>query len=268
MTELERYSILGIRIHAVDYDAAVERILRAARNAQPLAVSALAVHGVMTGALDRVHRHRLNEIDLLLPDGQPVRWALNWLHKTKLRDRVYGPRLMLELCRRAAAEGLPIFLFGGDDAMLAALRRRLGESAPGLRIAGCRASRFRALTPDERRELVDEIKSSDARLVFVGIGCPRQEVFVYELRNDLSVPLVAVGAAFALHASRVPQAPPPMQRAGLEWLFRFTVEPKRLWRRYALLNPLFVLLLALQGLHVYTIDPDDRRVPQQEMRYG
>jgi exopolysaccharide biosynthesis WecB/TagA/CpsF family protein len=139
---------------------------------------------------------------------------------------------------------------------------------PGLQIAGCRASRFRALSEDERRQLIDEIRASGARMVFVGIGCPRQEVFVYELRNDLPMPLIAVGAAFAFHAALVPQAAPRLQRAGLEWLFRLMSEPKRLWRRYVLLNPLFVVLLALQGLHVYTIDPEDKRLPQQELRHG
>jgi N-acetylglucosaminyldiphosphoundecaprenol N-acetyl-beta-D-mannosaminyltransferase len=268
MIDHGRHNILGIRINAVDYDAAAERILCAARNAQPLAVSALAVHGVMTGVLDRAHRHRLNGLDLLVPDGQPVRWALNLLHSAGLGDRVYGPNLMLELCRRAAREKLPIFLFGGSEAMLAALRERLGELAPGIEIAGCRASRFRTLSADERQELVEEIRASGARLVFVGIGCPRQEVFAYEHRDDLGVPLVAVGAAFAFHAALLPQAPPRMQRAGLEWLFRLLAEPKRLWRRYLLLNPLYLTLLTLQACRVYTIDPADTQPPHRELCYG
>jgi N-acetylglucosaminyldiphosphoundecaprenol N-acetyl-beta-D-mannosaminyltransferase len=268
MIDRGRYSILGIRVNAVDYDAAAERILAAARNSQSMAVSALAVHGVMTGTLDRAHRHRLNEIDLLVPDGQPVRWALNWLHRTSLSDRVYGPSLMLELCRRAAAEQLPIFLFGGDEPMLAALGTRLCELVPGLKIAGARASRFRTISAEERHELVEEIRASGARIAFVGIGCPRQEVFVYELRNDLPMPLVAVGAAFAFHAALLPQAPSSMQRAGLEWLFRLAAEPRRLWRRYLLLNPLYVFLLALQAIRLFSIDPDDTQPPQQEICYG
>src|SRR4051794_7945817 len=99
-----KHSVLGIRISAADYDAAVERVIQAARGRQALAVSAMAVHGVMTGALDPEHRHRLNSFDLLVPDGQPVRWALNFLHHTRLADRVYGPNLMLRVCERATEE--------------------------------------------------------------------------------------------------------------------------------------------------------------------
>lgn len=268
MIDLGRHNILGIRINAVDYEAAVDRVIVAAKQQQPLAVSALAVHGVMTGALDREHRHRLNKLDLIVPDGQPVRWALNLLHSAALRDRVYGPNLMLEICRRAAREKLPIFLFGGDQAMLSALAARLQATIPGLQIAGQRASRFRALSATERQQLVDEIRSSGARIAFVGIGCPRQEVFAYELRDDIGLPLIAVGAAFAFHADLLRQAPGWMQSHGLEWLFRLIAEPKRLWRRYLYLNPLYLTLLALQAVKIYSIDPNDTRVPQRELCYG
>jgi exopolysaccharide biosynthesis WecB/TagA/CpsF family protein len=268
MIDRGRMNVLGVRISAVDYDAAAERILRAARHRQPLAVSAMAVHGLMIGALDATQRHRLNAIDLLVPDGQPIRWALNRLYDAGLPDRVYGPNLMLELCRRAAADSLPIFLFGGDTAMLDELSARLRRQMPNLRIAGQRASRFRTLDMAERAELVQEIRTSGAQIVFVGIGCPRQEVFVYELRDAVSLPLVAVGAAFPFHAGRLPQAPGWMQRYGLEWLFRLASEPRRLWRRYLYLNPLFVLLLVGQVTGLYVIDPDDSRIPQHEICYG
>jgi N-acetylglucosaminyldiphosphoundecaprenol N-acetyl-beta-D-mannosaminyltransferase len=268
MIDRGRHNVLGVRINAVDYDGATERILRAAKLAQPLAISALAVHGLMTGALDETQRHRLNQIDLLVPDGQPVRWALNRLHGCELVDRVYGPNLMLEVCRRAAAEGLPIFLFGCDAGLLADLSTALCERIPNLNIAGTRPSLFRTLDVAERQALVDEIRASGAKIAFVGIGCPRQEVFVYELRERLAMPLVAVGAAFAFHAGQVPQAPAWMQRRGLEWLFRLTSEPRRLWRRYLYLNPLFLLLLVGQLTRLWVIDPDDAQVPLQEICYG
>jgi exopolysaccharide biosynthesis WecB/TagA/CpsF family protein len=139
---------------------------------------------------------------------------------------------------------------------------------PKLQIAGCCPSRFRALTSQERDELVAEIRASGARIAFVGIGCPRQEVFVYELRNELPMPLVAVGAAFAFHASLLPQAPGWMQRTGLDWLFRLVKEPKRLWRRYVVLNPLYLFLLALQRLGIYKIDPADTQAPHEAVCYG
>jgi N-acetylglucosaminyldiphosphoundecaprenol N-acetyl-beta-D-mannosaminyltransferase len=268
MIDRGRHNVLGVRINAVDYDVATDRIVRAAKQGQSLSVSALAVHGLMTGALDETQRHRLNKIDMLVPDGQPVRWALNRMHSCGLTDRVYGPNLMLDVCRRAAAEDLPVFLFGCDAETLSQLSDNLSERISGLRIAATRPSKFRRLDAAERRALIEEIRASGARIAFVGIGCPRQEVFVYELRDALPMPLIAVGAAFAFHAGEVPQAPAWMQRRGLEWLYRLVSEPRRLWRRYLYLNPLFLLLLLGQLTGLYVIDPEDTQVPQQEICYG
>lgn len=268
MIENGRHSVLGVRIDAVDYEATVARIVRAAAESRPLTVSALAVHGLMTGALEPVHRYRLNQLDMLVPDGQPVRWALNWLHGANLPDRVYGPRLMLETCAAAAERGLPVFLFGGNNSLLADLSRRLVASYPALEIAGTRASRFRTLSAEERDELVREIHDSGARLAFVGLGCPRQEVFVYELRERLTMPLLAVGAAFNFHAGQLRQAPSWMQDVGLEWLFRLAAEPTRLWRRYLVLNPLYLLLVALEASGLCQFDPKKARRPENEVCYG
>jgi N-acetylglucosaminyldiphosphoundecaprenol N-acetyl-beta-D-mannosaminyltransferase len=265
--ELGRRNVLGVLVDAVDYEAAVARIVRAARERRPFAVSALAVHGVMTGALDAEHRYRLSRFDLLVPDGQPVRWALRWLHGARLTDRVYGPRLMLELCERAAAERLPIGLFGGTEPLLRALRRALEQRVPGLRIAVAIPSRFRTLTTDERDELVARIRTSGAALTFVGLGCPRQEVSVFELRDRVGMPLIAVGAAFAFHAGELPQAPAALQRRGLEWLFRLAREPRRLWRRYLLLNPLYLALLLLHGTGLKRLQPGGVP-PGRELRHG
>lgn len=264
----DRYNVLGVRIAAVDYDSTIEAILDAARARRAMSVSALAVHGVMTGALDPVHRFRLNHLDLLVPDGQPVRWALGWLHGIHLADRVYGPLLMLRLCERAAAEEIPIFLFGGSDALLDALGERLTRRIPGLTIAGMKASSFRRLTENEQQGLVDTVRASGARLMFIGLGCPRQEVCAFELQQHLSLPLVAVGAAFSLHAGLLPQAPPAMQKAGLEWLYRLAQEPQRLWRRYVLLNPLYLVLVLVQRLGLRRFDPDQARPAIESLRYG
>src|SRR5438045_7945845 len=136
MIDRGKRSLLGILVDAVDYDAAIDRIIDAARNRRGAAMSALAVHGVMTGVFDSVHRYRLNHFDLIVPDGQPVRWALNLLHKTDLRDRVYGPNLMLKTCEQAAEEGLPIYLYGSKAETLDELSRKLSERFPKLLIAG------------------------------------------------------------------------------------------------------------------------------------
>ncbi|MBI2479126.1 MAG: WecB/TagA/CpsF family glycosyltransferase [Planctomycetia bacterium] len=268
MIDRGRHNVLGIMVNAVDYEAAVQRIVDAARAKAPLAVSALAVHGVMTGVRDRQHRYRLNGLDLIVPDGQPVRWALNYLHGTKLSDRVYGPTLMLKTCERAAQEGLPIYLFGGSEQLLAGLRAKLIAQFPKLEFAGHQASKFRQLTPEERDETVQNILDSGAAITMVGLGCPRQEVWAYEFRDALSMPLLAVGAAFNFHAGLLPQAPRLMQAWGFEWLFRLVAEPRRLWQRYLLLNPWYASMLCLQALHLRRFDPNDAVRPDHEILYG
>ena len=268
MIDKGKVNVLGVMVDAVNYEGAVARILDAARRRQPLAVTALAVHGVMTGVMDATHRHRLNHIDLVTPDGQPVRWAMNLLHKSELADRVYGPNLTLQVCEAAAEEGLPIFLFGADEKMLDRLSRRLREDFPGITIAGTRPSKFRTLSLEEKRELVQEVKASGAQIMLVGIGCPRQEVFVYEMREEIGMPMLAVGAAFAFHADSLPQAPRWMQNSGLEWFYRLCQEPTRLWKRYLLLNPLYLTLLGLQFLRFRTPDPSQTVEPTSEILYG
>lgn len=235
-----RYPVAGVLVSATDYEASTQAIIGAARAGSHLGVTALAVHGVMTGHDDAQHRTRLNALDLVVPDGQPVRWALNHLHGTDLADRVYGPNLMLEVCRAAESEGLPIYLYGSSTEVLAPLAERLSARFPDLVIAGMQPSRFRTVDADEQAGIAQEIRDSGARICFVGLGCPRQEVFVYEHRDLLPMPVLAVGAAFDFHAGTVPQAPRWMQDRGLEWTYRLFREPRRLWRRYAVLNPRFL----------------------------
>jgi len=263
-----KQNILGVGVNAVNYEAALNHIFAAAREQRSLAVSALAVHGVMTGALDAVHRHRLNGLELVVPDGQPVRWALKWLHGIDLPDRVYGPTLTLKVCERAEKENLSVYLYGSRREILDKLEANLRRQFPSLKIAGGQPSRFRQLTADEQIETAGEIRESGAALVLVGLGCPRQETWVFENRDLLPLPLLAVGAAFDFHAGTVPQAPKWMQRRGLEWFFRFVQEPRRLWRRYALLNPLFLLLLFLQITKLRTKALDETVVPQTRLRFG
>lgn len=253
-----KVNIIGILIDAVDYKSAVDRIVQAARDRRPMAVSALAVHGLMTGALYSKYKYRLNHFDMLVPDGQPVRWAMNMLHGAQLQDRVYGPNLMLALCAQAEREGMGVFLYGSTQEVLSGLNSRLKHRFPALLVAGMEHSKFRPLAADEKRDLAARIRASGAAIVFVGLGCPRQEVWAYELRDALSTPLVAVGAAFPFFAGAVRQAPKWMQARGLEWLFRLVQEP-RLWRRYLFLNHLYVLLVALQLLRLRRFSTDGDR---------
>ncbi|MBW4648744.1 MAG: WecB/TagA/CpsF family glycosyltransferase [Kastovskya adunca ATA6-11-RM4] len=263
-----KHNVIGIQVDALDYQSAVNKIITAAHQHQAMSVSALAVHGVMTGVLDKTHRYRLNHFDLVCPDGQPVRWALNLLYKTRLRDRVCGPALMLQVCERAAQEGLPIYLYGSRTEVLEALCKNLRSLFPQLIIAGSQPSRFRQVTESEKEEIASVIRNSGAAITFVGLGCPRQEVWAYEYRDTLSMPAIAVGAAFDFHAGNVPRAPEFMARSGTEWIYRLLHEPKRLWRRYILLNPLYILLFILQWLRLTNFDPTKATPPNQDMRYG
>lgn len=248
-------NVLGVLVDATDYASATERIISAAREGRPYAVTALAVHGVMTGVQDPAHEARLNSFDLVTPDGQPVRWALNLLHGAGLTDRVYGPTLTLRVVEQAAAEGLPIYLYGSTQPTLDRLVPALLEMFPALKIAGVEASKFRGAQPGEEVEIAERIKASGARIVLVGLGCPRQEVFTYAMRPLLDMPLLAVGAAFDYHAGLLKNPPAWMQKYALEWLWRLGLEPKRLWKRYVLLNPAYLSRLAAQKTGVWKAIP-------------
>jgi exopolysaccharide biosynthesis WecB/TagA/CpsF family protein len=268
MIDLGRRNILGVLINAVDYDRVIDAVVTAARASQKLTVSASAVHGVMMGALDPVHRYRLNQLDMVLPDGQPVRWALNWLYQVNLPDRVYGPKLTLQLCERAQSEGIPVYFYGSRPEVIAGIQRNLKAHYPHLMIAGAEPSCFRRISSHERDIILGRIKSSGARILFVGLGCPRQEIWLYENGPLLNIPQLAVGASFDYLAGAFPQAPPIMQRIGLEWLFRLLLEPGRLWRRYLILNPLFVWLLFQQKIGLQRFDPQQSRPPDEDVRHG
>ncbi|MEM1333541.1 MAG: WecB/TagA/CpsF family glycosyltransferase, partial [Actinomycetota bacterium] len=148
MIDRGKVSVLGVQVDAVDYEAAVARIIDAATDGRAYGVSALAVHGVMTGFDDAEHISRLNDLALVTPDGQPVRWAMNWLHGTDLPDRVYGPKLTLLVCQAAADAGLPVFFYGSQQDTLDHLAERLPTLAPGIEIAGMRPSKFGTSTPE------------------------------------------------------------------------------------------------------------------------
>ena len=256
-------NVLGVLVDAVDYETATARVLAAARERQRFGLTALAVHGVMTGVTDPVYRAQLNSLDMVTADGQPVRWALNLLHRAGLRDWVSGPELVMQVLPRMAREGLPVYLYGSTPQTLPKLSASLTRLVPSLVIAGTEASKFRAAHSGELVEIAERITASGARLVLVGLGCPRQEVFVHAMRPLLDMPLMAVGAAFDFHAGHVRRAPEWMRRHGLSWLWRLALEPRRLWRRYLLLNPAYLTALAAQALHLWK--PAARTDNQQQL---
>jgi exopolysaccharide biosynthesis WecB/TagA/CpsF family protein len=255
MIDKGKHNVLGVMVDAIDYDAATEKVVTAARDRKPLALTALAVHGVMTGVADPAHNARLNSFDVVTPDGQPVRWGLKVLHGVALDDRVYGPTLTLRVLSRCAELGLPIYLYGSTDATLERLNAALTRMFPALKIAGVESSKFRAVADGEDREIAGRVTASGARLLLVGLGCPRQEIFTYAMRPLLDMPVMAVGAAFDYHAGLLRKPPAWMQRYALEWLWRLGLEPARLWRRYLILNPAYLARLAAQKTHVWRATP-------------
>jgi exopolysaccharide biosynthesis WecB/TagA/CpsF family protein len=259
-------NIVGILINDADLESATEMVIDAARRRIPFAVSALAVHGVMEGVLDSTHRYRLNNLELVVADGQPVRWALNHIHSVGLRERVYGPSLAWAVMKRAEQEGLSVYFYGSTNDVLSLMCAKVYKNFPKLRIAGSASSTFGRISAEAADGIKDQIRQSGAQIVFVGLGCPRQEVWAYEFRDRLGVPVIAVGAAFPFIAGTLPQAPLWMQNRGLEWLFRLCMEPRRLWRRYLLLSPAYLFLVACQllGFSFRT----EGSPPTKEILYG
>jgi exopolysaccharide biosynthesis WecB/TagA/CpsF family protein len=252
---LKKVDLFGINYAVVDYSSAVNQILTWVEEIeqtpavrQGFGVTALAVHGLIEGYRNADLQQQINSIDLIVPDGQPVRWAMNWFHKTELKDRVYGPTLTLQLIKTAAEKNIPIYFYGSHQLTLNKLSKNLEEKFPNLNIVGMQADRFRESTEEEKELDRQKINASGAQLVFVGRGCPRQERWVAENKNHLPAVLLAVGAAFDFHAGTVKQAPSWMQNMGLEWLYRLSQEPNRLWKRYLITNSYFIYLFLVKGL--------------------
>ncbi len=241
----QQVSILGTRVNGTSYRDACDRITTWARAQHSCYIVAANVHVVMTAYWNRAYRRILNHAALVTPDGMPLVWGLRWLGITH-QSRVYGPDLMLAWCDRAAKEGLPIYLYGGTDGMLQHLVQNLQQQIPNLIIAGTHAPPFRPLTPAEEVADIKTIHQSGAAVVFVGLGCPKQEQWMARQQGKLNAVMLGVGAAFSFHSGSVSQAPRWMMAWGLEWAYRLCQEPRRLWRRYVLNNTAFLLLFGLQ----------------------
>jgi N-acetylglucosaminyldiphosphoundecaprenol N-acetyl-beta-D-mannosaminyltransferase len=241
--------VLGIPFALVDYEGAMDVMDTMVARRERGYVCAVAVHALMVAQEDRETRAALVGSTLVLPDGMPIVWALNWLGE-KLPDRVYGPDLMLRYNERCARHGHRLWVYGGhDEEWLARLLANIRGRHPELQIVGGYSPPFRALTAEEESKIVERINRARPDVLWVGIGAPNQEKWMARMRGRLEVPVMCgVGAAFDFHAGRVSQAPGWMQARGLEWVYRFAQEPRRLFRRYAYYNPRFLRALAGQLL--------------------
>lgn len=233
-------SVFGIGVSVVITETAVETIIEVAAQRRSMAVTALAVHGLIEALNNPEMREAVGNIDIVTPDGQAVRWALNIFCGAHLPDRVSGPYLMRALCRRAAEDGITVYLFGSTRETCERLVAKLAEDYPRLIIAGVQPDRFREATAEEDLVDVQVMNHSGAGIVFVGRGCPRQEKWVAAHKGRVTAVTVAVGAAFDFIAGNISHAPGWMQRAGLEWLWRLLLDPRRLWKRYLFTNSWFL----------------------------
>jgi N-acetylglucosaminyldiphosphoundecaprenol N-acetyl-beta-D-mannosaminyltransferase len=233
--------VLGIPIAHTTYEDATARILSWARARESRFVCLVNTHMLVEAHDDRTLREAIATADLNLADGMPVAWMQRLLGAPHVR-RVRGPSLMLHTAEAAAREQIPIGLLGSTEDVLAKLTTELPRRFVGLRIAFAESPPFRPPTPEEDRNLVERLGASGAALLYVGLGCPKQERWMAAHRGRVAAAMLGVGAAFDMHAGRMAQAPVWMQRTGLEWVHRLSQDPDRLLRRYARTNPRFVRL--------------------------
>ncbi len=231
--------ILGCRIDNLTYGSAIERIVDEANRRGSGYVCPANVHVIME-AFDNLNmREAVNSAFMVTPDGMPLVWALRLLG-IKNAERVYGPTLTKEICTKAARLGIPVGFYGSSQEVLNKMISNLHEACPQLKICFRYSPPYRSLTLEEDHKLVGEINDSGAKLLFVGLGCPKQEMWMLEHKDRIKAVMLGVGAAFDFIAGSKRQAPAWLQRLGLEWLFRLLTEPKRLWRRYLYHNPRFI----------------------------
>jgi N-acetylglucosaminyldiphosphoundecaprenol N-acetyl-beta-D-mannosaminyltransferase len=257
---VETSELLGVPLALTDYDSAMDWMDAAIARGDRGYVCVANVHTVMASQEDEELRRAVLNAAMVVPDGQPLVWAMNALGH-HLSSRVYGPELMARYCERAAATGARMYLYGGrNQGALVQLALNLRQRFPGIKIVGGYSPPFRALTGKEESAILAEINKSKPDIVWVGIGVPKQEKWMAAMRDRIDAPLlIGVGAAFDFLAGLVPQAPNWMQSSGLEWVYRLGHEPRRLWRRYARYNPRFVTGFARQ----YTAQRRDLHGPER-----
>lgn len=244
----ERYvgEVFGVPIDALSWEAVTRRILDWAGRKESRYVAICNAHVVVTASRDPVYRRLIAEADMATPDGAPVAWMLRRMGFAG-QPRISGPDLMWRLCERCAGEGISIYLYGSTPTTLRALEGRLRSALPGLAIGGLESPPFRSYAEQiEDEGAIERINRSGAGIVFVGLGCPKQERWIAEHRGRVQAVMIGVGAAFDFHAGTIARAPEWMRNNGLEWLHRLASEPRRLWKRYLVTNSLFLYLAAVQ----------------------
>lgn len=239
---MRKVDIFGVKYAVTDYRGATDEIIEKAKQYQSYSVFALPVHGVIERRRDPEFRAAIDKAHLILPDGQPIKWAMNYFYDTCLKDRVYGPELTKRVLEKANEEQLSVFLYGGNTTItLQRFENFIKATYPKVTIVGTYRERvFGELTLSNKH--LRELKPN---IILVGLGCPNQEKWIAKNLNELDGVMIGVGAAFSFYSGELKMAPLWMQRKGLEWLFRLAREPRRLGRRYIYTNTYFVLLVVM-----------------------
>jgi len=253
--DLPRANVLGVGIHAINPQSAIEIVRTALASDAKGYICVTGVHGIMEAQKDLQFRSILNSAFLVTPDGMPTVWVGRMQGHARMA-RVFGPDLMLDLCRASVAWGSRHFLYGGAEGVAEELSTKLRQLCPGLNVVGTYTPPFRPLNEEERKDLAKLVENAAPEIIWVGLSTPKQEKFMAEylplLRTKL---MIGVGAAFDLHTGRIRDCDDWMKRAGLQWFHRLCQEPRRLWKRYLINNPKFLIAIAAQlaGLRAYTI---------------
>ena len=233
--------IIGVNVSPTNYLVATQDITTWGREGTSRYICIATVHSIMEAYDSLEFKKILNQADLVTPDGMPLVWMLKFKGYPS-PTRVYGPTLMIHVIEKAAEKNIPIGFYGGSPSSLAKLRNNITSQFPLLRILFSFSPPYREMTLDEDNQICDDITKSGVRILFVGLGCPKQEQWMAAHKSRLKLVMLGVGAAFDFHSGVKPQAPIWMQNAGLEWFFRLLSEPRRLWKRYLVHNPRFIIL--------------------------
>jgi len=243
-------TILEVKVNPGSIDSVSNLVIKWGATYKSRCVYATNIHSLMESHDDEKFLGILNSSNINTPDGMPLVWMLR-LKGYPEQKRVYGPTLMLHILEAASLESIPVGFYGGKPEVLKLLYENMLIRYPGLKIAYSYSPPFHSLSKTEDEMVVKEIQDSGVQILFVGLGCPKQEKWIAAHRGIITAVMIGVGAAFDFHAGVIPQAPLWMQRIGLEWLFRLKTEPRRLWRRYLFHNPRFVFLATLELLKFY-----------------
>lgn len=242
--------IIDIRLNKSSYSLSARLIVDWGKKLESRYVCACNVHMIMEAHDNPSFREVVNKADIVTPDGMPLVWMMR-LKGVRRQQRVYGPTLMLHVLELCEKESIPIGLLGSTSDVLELLREKLIMRYPQLKINYSYSPPFGDLSEDENDHIVSNFNQSGSKILFVGLGCPKQEIWMSKNKGRIKAVMIGVGAAFDFHAGVKPQSPPFLQKLGLEWLFRLFHEPKRLWKRYLYNNPRFIILAIADLLGLY-----------------